>query len=824
TVQTTAYAPQLTRAPYLTDLVGKHVAVNFATDRSATTGSIVYGAVDDEDGCTPTTTVAASRTSITVGTVLEYQWTAQVNVPAAGRYCYRAFLGGTDLLVANASPRFTTQVPVGSAAPFTFGVMGDWGQADGGSPADVDRANLMSQIAASGLRFMLTAGDNGYPTGNQINYGDLQQTGANVSAIFGPQSWSVPGQTTPIFTAAGNHGLSGTSHTDITTWTQQTAVATSGGRYQNDVYCCVNGTTSSNYGSEWYAFDAGNARFYVLDAAWSDGNKGTATAYANDALAHFAPGAPEYEWLKRDLETHSAQLKFAAFHYPLYSDSNTESSDPFLQGPDGLEGLLGANGVQLVFNGHAHIYERNTPSAPGMPVSYVTGGGGAKPGPVGRCHSYDAYAIGWSNTSQTGSSCGSAVAPTSAANVFHILKVTVSGMTVTVTPTDSTGQTFDVQTYTFPVAPNTYLDTTPAGSTGSTSATFAFHASDSPATFACRLDGGAAGPCASPVTYTGLAGGPHSFSVAATVAGVSDRTPATHSWSVDVAPPSTPAGLVAAATSPWEVSLSWNASQDDTAVTGYRIQRDGTPLATVGAGTAFTDTVSSASTHSYAVSAFDAAGNESPLGAVATVTTPAPAVPVFQNGFESGALSAWSSSAGLVVQTGTVHTGTFAAEGRTTVGNTFAKRTLPATYADGYARVAFDVLSQTSQVNLLRLRDSASGSLGYVYLDPSGRLAFRNDVTATSSVSPLVPGPGWHDVELRIAVDSTAGTATGTVQVWLDNVLVPALANAAVDVGAARIGVFQIGEVQSGRTYDVVFDDAAFGTSRLGPSTQTGAP
>ena len=54
------------------------------------------------------------------------------------------------------------------------------------------------------------------------------------------------------------------------------------------------------------------------------------------------------------------------------------------------------------------------------------------------------YAIG-----SGGSSCR-APRPSSNANVFHFLLVTVNGNTVTVRPTDSTGQTFDVQTYTFP--------------------------------------------------------------------------------------------------------------------------------------------------------------------------------------------------------------------------------------------------------------------------------------------------------------------------------------------------------------------------------------
>ena len=56
---------------------------------------------------------------------------------------------------------------------FSFGVMGDWGQVDSNGN-NTDQANLMSQVAASGVRFMLTVGDNGYPSGSQTNAGDLR--------------------------------------------------------------------------------------------------------------------------------------------------------------------------------------------------------------------------------------------------------------------------------------------------------------------------------------------------------------------------------------------------------------------------------------------------------------------------------------------------------------------------------------------------------------------------------------------------------------------------------------------------------------------------
>ena len=41
----TTFRANLTRAPYLTDLVALHVNVNWATDQSATTGSLEWGPV-----------------------------------------------------------------------------------------------------------------------------------------------------------------------------------------------------------------------------------------------------------------------------------------------------------------------------------------------------------------------------------------------------------------------------------------------------------------------------------------------------------------------------------------------------------------------------------------------------------------------------------------------------------------------------------------------------------------------------------------------------------------------------------------------------------
>jgi uncharacterized repeat protein (TIGR01451 family) len=444
-----SYSSKLRRYPYLTDVVGGSATINWATDQSSTAGSVKYGKVVN-GSCTATSKLA-SKTTITVNSVPLYQWKARLTVEPDTEYCYRVYLGSApqeDLLAEDPSPRFFSQIPAGSTKPFSFGVLGDWGQVNA-SGANPDQANVLSQIAQSGVRFVLTPGDNTHPNSSQASYGDLVQVGSNLSAIFGPSFWKVPGASIPIFPALGNHGIS-TANTHFVNWPQTQAVFTSGGRYKNETYCCLNGTQSKTYGSAWYAFNAGTARFYVLQAAWSDTNVGTANQYKNDYDYHWTPTSAEYQWLANDLAAHPSELKFAFFHYPMYSDNKQNASDQFLQGRQSLEGLLSANGVDVVFNGHAHLYQRNRKAHPDSLVTYVTGGGGATLAPIGpTCSFNDAYGIGWSNSTSKGSACGAASRPTSRDQVFHFLKVSVNGAQVTVTPIDSLGRSFDEVTYDF---------------------------------------------------------------------------------------------------------------------------------------------------------------------------------------------------------------------------------------------------------------------------------------------------------------------------------------------------------------------------------------
>jgi chitinase len=89
----------------------------------------------------------------------------------------------------------------------------------------------------------------------------------------------------------------------------------------------------------------------------------------------------------------------------------------------------------------------------------------------------------------------------------------------------------------------------------------------------------------------------------------------------DTTAPSVPGNLRSTGVTSSSVSLAWNASTDNVAVTGYEVYRGSTLVTTV-TGTTYTDTGLTASTaYTYTVRARDAAGNRSAASAAVTATT-----------------------------------------------------------------------------------------------------------------------------------------------------------------------------------------------------------
>ena len=138
-----------------------------------------------------------------------------------------------DLLGTNPSPQFTTLQPASGTAPLTFDVLGDWGDTTNSGnnttgAVNQNQAGVDAHLAASGAQFVLSTGDVAYPGGTQTEYGDLNQTGVNVSAVFSPSYWAIPGESIPYFAISGNHGLNSTFISD---WPESATAAAAGGEY-----------------------------------------------------------------------------------------------------------------------------------------------------------------------------------------------------------------------------------------------------------------------------------------------------------------------------------------------------------------------------------------------------------------------------------------------------------------------------------------------------------------------------------------------------------------------------------------------------------------
>ena len=81
----------------------------------------------------------------------------------------------------------------------------------------------------------------------------------------------------------------------------------------------------------------------------------------------------QVEWLKGALSGSKAKWKIAFFHHPIYSSGEKHGSEMDLQ--ELIEPLFLEHGVDVVFSGHEHFYERLKPQ---KGIYYITQGGGAK--------------------------------------------------------------------------------------------------------------------------------------------------------------------------------------------------------------------------------------------------------------------------------------------------------------------------------------------------------------------------------------------------------------------------------------------------------------
>jgi parallel beta-helix repeat protein len=95
----------------------------------------------------------------------------------------------------------------------------------------------------------------------------------------------------------------------------------------------------------------------------------------------------------------------------------------------------------------------------------------------------------------------------------------------------------------------------------------------------------------------------------------------------DTTPPSTPTGLSASNVSQTGLTLTWNASSDNVGVAGYDVYRNNTKMVTVTSTSSDQGGLACGTSYTFAVEAFDVAGNRSPRAPLNTSTSACSAPP-----------------------------------------------------------------------------------------------------------------------------------------------------------------------------------------------------
>jgi Calcineurin-like phosphoesterase/Fibronectin type III domain len=190
-------------------------------------------------------------------------------------------------------------------------------------------------------------------------------------------------------------------------------------------------------------------------------------------------------------------------------------------------------------------------------------------------------------------------------------------------------------------------------------------------------------------------------------------------------------------------------------------------------------------------------------------------VVVFSDGFESGDLSAWTASRGLVAQGAVVASGVWAGRAKTTSSAGYALTTLSTPRDDVTFASGVDLLSASKTVTLLRMRPTTGKGIASLKVNLKGKLLVTNEVSATTSRSATTMSKGaWHTVVLHAAVNGSSST----IEVWLDGMFLADIS------GTTSLGTGQIGQLQIGSTgavtADVAFDDIGATSLEGPPDTQ----
>lgn len=294
---------------------------------------------------------------------------------------------------------FHTQRAAGQA--FTFTIQADSHLDQGVEPKVYEQtlANMLPPIAPARPDFVVDLGDTFMTDKRGIDF-------KNALPQYDAQRYyfSRVGHSVPLFMVLGNHdgekGTSGRNADDIGPWSyaQRTSrfppPVTGEGPLGQGAFYTGSTAIKGGVGSNYYAFEWGDAIFIVLDPYWSTterirgggGGGGQGGQRPNDEPLNPTDsswtstlGRTQYDWLARTLEGTKAKYRFVFTHHLVGGMGGAESrggveSSPYFEwggkNADGSPGfathrpgwampvhdLLVKHKVSAVFHGHDHLY------------------------------------------------------------------------------------------------------------------------------------------------------------------------------------------------------------------------------------------------------------------------------------------------------------------------------------------------------------------------------------------------------------------------------------------------------------------------------------
>ncbi len=343
-IYATATSGTLTRSPYLNSPGHTSIVVRWRTSQSVV-GRVRYGT--SSSNLDQITNESTARTDHEVKLTGLTPYT---------RYYYSVGSAFDTLTPETAeTTSFSSGAPVPTAADYTFRTSPTPGTAVNTRIWIIGDCGRGSQVQANGRDAYYTSnftggytgtrvpdlnlqlGDNAYNSGTDSEY----QTGYfNMYAnIF---------RKMPQMSTLGNHDANNTT-------------PSVDGNYSYPYFDMFTFPKAGEIGGvasgteHYYSFDYGNIHFICLDS-----NSSTRTV-DNPATTGVNEDAPMAAWLRQDLASTTATWIIAFWHHPPYSkgshDSDTEAA--MVQMRTNFNPILEAGGVDLVFNGHSHNYERS---------------------------------------------------------------------------------------------------------------------------------------------------------------------------------------------------------------------------------------------------------------------------------------------------------------------------------------------------------------------------------------------------------------------------------------------------------------------------------